>query len=851
MIARNDVLFTKSPRNFHTISEKINYPYDLPTTPAAAVSLGRKTKLSQNVAIKRRFSWLKARTKKEKRLLAVILALCGISLILFALALMFALRKNGYDESKVCRSNSCIAAAAMLLQNMDSSADPCVDFYQFACGNFLLNHPIPDSDQSTDWFLDRKLSVKREIRDTLMFKKSSPFEPIPVRQLRGFFSDCVDTDSMEQKGIQPVRNLLRKVEIPSLPSLLTSGATAAPSSRFNWQRSAALAKRASGVDLFVGVSVYPDALNNTRNMLGLVPPNWQNALLAGGNWRNKEKNMLLHDRKYIEKVERSHRPKRSLSPQRQQAQQREVQLRQDYMRRVVESVMASGIAKGPEYGRARFRRQLAQTPEVQQVEDFAPVDFATKQMYALEGMLYAANNGSGANSDYQMLTVDELQKLTDRAAGQNANITINWDLFFTVIFDGTNISLSQTDQIQVYVPYVQNLAAILASTQPATVEALMWWLLVDASLFHTTRQLRQFRLAYVEDVTYGQTAPSRSMYCAGLSNKMMGMAVSYLFATPSFVRSAREKVGQMMDDIRSSFIDRVNTLDWMDEETRRATLRKVNAMRVNIAFPDFLLTEGGVENYYRGLEFEEGQFFYNLLALQQLHTRNMLIGLLKINQDEVWASDPTDVNAYHTFQANTITVPAAILQFPFFNLGMDVLNYGALGSILGHELTHGFDNNGRLYDENGNFRPWWTNKTAIEYENRTSCFVEQYNKFRIPELHANVNGMLTLGENIADNGGIRGSVRAYQKLRERSGDDLQELLPGLEYLMPEQLLHLIFANLWCEQSSFLAMKWSLNEAHAPNRARIWGTLGNSRHFAEVWKCPLHSAMHPMEKCELW
>ncbi|XP_059468630.1 neprilysin-like isoform X2 [Neocloeon triangulifer] len=854
MIAPKEVLFSKSPRQFTTISQKINYPFDLPTTPAAAISNGKNG--HEFVDLKTKLNWFKRRTKRERRFLVAIFILSLLSLILFILTVVFAM-KSGYDDSKVCRSNSCIASAAMLLQNMDSSADPCVDFYKFACGNFPLNHPIPDSDQSSDWFLDRKLSVKREIRDALMFKKSSPFEPLPVRQLRGLFSDCLDTDSLEQKGVQPLRNLLRKVELSLQPSLLDSGATAVPNPRFNWHRSAALGKRLAAVDLLFGVSIYPDPLNNSKNLLGIVPPNWQSPL--HGNWKS---NSLWASRKYYEKVESLHRPKRSITPQKQQVQQREVQLRQDYMKNIIENLMAAGISKGPEYGRVRTARYAdlkldpmpnprSGTPEAQEVEDFAPVTYAVRQMYQFEGQLYAANNGSGADTDYQMLTIDALQDLTDRIMGPRSNITFDWRNYFQVLFEGTNVALTQADLMQVYMPYIVNLASILSQTQSTTIEALMWWLIVDASSVHLTRQLRQIKLAYVEDVTYGQTALSRSMFCAGLSNKMMGIAVSYLFTTPAYVRAAREKIGIMVEDIRSSFIERVNELDWMDDETRKATLSKVSAMKVNIAFPDFLLKEGGIEEYYGGLEFEEGQFFNNLLAVVQLQTRKMLASLPVINERDVWASDPTDVNAYHTFQANTITVPAGILQFPFFNLGMDLLDYGAIGSILGHEFTHGFDNIGRLYDEKGNFRPWWTNATLAEYEKRTACFVEQYGKFRIPELHANVNGMLTLSENIADNGGIRFSVRAYQKLRERSSGDLQERLPGLEFMSPEQLHHLSFTNLWCDQASFLAMKWSLNEAHAPNRARIWGTLGNSKHFSEVWQCPAHSAMNPSSKCDLW
>ncbi|KAF4532556.1 hypothetical protein B566_EDAN008480 [Ephemera danica] len=346
---------------------------------------------------------------------------------------------------------------------------------------------------------------------------------------------------------------------------------------------------------------------------------------------------------------------------------------------------------------------------------------------------------------------------------------------------------------------------------------------------------------------------SRSMVCASITNDLMGMAVSYLFATPSFVQAAEEKVGEMVDDIRNSFIERVHKLDWMDEETRLVTLRKVNAMKVLIAFPKWMLQAGELDKYYYGLKLDPGNFLMNAVKIMEVSMKKMLMSVVLPNtvKMETWASDPTDVNAYYSFQDNAITIPAAILQFPFYNMGLEVLNYGAIGTILGHELTHGFDTLGRLYDDAGNFRPWWTNKTAKEYMRRSSCFIYQYSNYRINDVHANVDGYMTLGENIADNGGIHEAVEAYKKLAARHGHSLNNVLPGLESLKPDQLFYLSYANLWCEQSTPMAKKWAVKGNHAPNPARIWGSLSNSKHFAKTWNCPLYSPMNPQKKCELW
>ncbi|XP_055908210.1 neprilysin-1-like, partial [Eupeodes corollae] len=178
------------------------------------------------------------------------------------------------------------------------------------------------------------------------------------------------------------------------------------------------------------------------------------------------------------------------------------------------------------------------------------------------------------------------------------------------------------------------------------------------------------------------------------------------------------------------------------------------------------------------------------------------------------------------------------------------LNYGAIGTVLGHELMHGFDDSGRMFDRTGNMRQWWSNKTIDEYINRTQCFVEQYSQYQLLDIGEYVDGELTLGENIADNGGMREAFYAYQKYVEKSGKE--DRLPGMENYSHEQLFFISFGYLWCETLTPAASHHVLEDVHCPGSIRLKGVLSNSEEFANTFNCKRGSAMFPdNKKCKIW
>ncbi|XP_026482131.1 neprilysin-1-like [Ctenocephalides felis] len=308
----------------------------------------------------------------------------------------------------------------------------------------------------------------------------------------------------------------------------------------------------------------------------------------------------------------------------------------------------------------------------------------------------------------------------------------------------------------------------------------------------------------------------------------------------------------MLRDIRKAFEQSVmKEQKWMDAATRVATADKSRRMKEHIGFPEWLLDDQKLEQYYRGVLISESTHMENMLSVLNWRMRLQLESLHSAEDGmHNWATDPISVNAFHTFQTNAITVPIAILQYPFYHLGLEALNYGSLGSILGHELTHGFDDSGRQYDKEGNLRQWWSEDTVEKYIEKTKCFIDQYSKFYMPDIGEYINGELTLGENIADNGGLREAFAAYQIYIKENGRE--SYLPGFEDFTHEQLFFLSYGNLWCETSTPESSRWALEDEHCPGKYRLRGVLTNSKEFSKAWKCKLGSGMNPNnDKCTIW
>lgn len=254
----------------------------------------------------------------------------------------------------------------------------------------------------------------------------------------------------------------------------------------------------------------------------------------------------------------------------------------------------------------------------------------------------------------------------------------------------------------------------------------------------------------------GMEVPWR--YCISDTNQVMGYAMGSLFVKRVFKGESKVRVEQMINSIREAFQENMDSLDWMDDRTRELAREKAEHIKEMIGFPEFILHSEKLDQKYHGLELDEGNYFENNIKVNVLSLRENMEKINRPSNKTEWEMSPPTVNAYYTPTKNQIVLPAGILQTPFYNLAYpSSLNYGAMGVVLGHELTHAFDDQGREYDKDGNLEKWWYNETLRNFEDRVKCLVDQYSEYKIDESH--LNGKQTLGENIADNGGLKAAFR--------------------------------------------------------------------------------------------
>lgn len=352
--------------------------------------------------------------------------------------------------------------------------------------------------------------------------------------------------------------------------------------------------------------------------------------------------------------------------------------------------------------------------------------------------------------------------------------------------------------------------------------AYLRYRLLSAVADYLPRAFVEEDFAFASTLTGAQELQPRWKRVLAASNGAVGEAVGKAFVARAFTPRAKQLAESMVADLLAAYRENLQSLEWMGPETKVEALKKLAAFRVKIGYPSKWLD-------YSTLRFEEGQYLNNALAAARFGTADALAKVGKPTDPEEWGMTPQTVNAYYHPMRNEIVFPAAIMQPPFFGEHMDMAaNYGAMGGIIGHEITHGFDDQGSQFDAHGVFRMWWTDADRAEFMRRAQKLVEQANAHEvIPGVH--LNGELTLGENIADLGGIKMAYRAMQIARAR------QPLGVVDGLTPEQRFFRQWAVAWRENSRSEAIKVQVSvDPHATNEFRCNAPLSNLPEFAQAW-----------------
>uniref|UniRef100_A0A665TEQ4 Neprilysin n=1 Tax=Echeneis naucrates TaxID=173247 RepID=A0A665TEQ4_ECHNA len=423
--------------------------------------------------------------------------------------------------------------------------------------------------------------------------------------------------------------------------------------------------------------------------------------------------------------------------------------------------------------------------------------------------------------------------------------TFNWSYFTAKIMDTVNISIPDTEKIINYSPnYYRRLNLILTRYTKRDLQNYMVWRFVMNMVVGLSRSYRDTRKPFRKALSGTTSEAAVWRQCALYVNSNMDNAVGRLYVQEAFSEKSKEL---MIKDIREVFISNLDDLAWMDAETKKAAEEKARAIRERIGYSDNIMDNEYLNNEYKDVS----EYFENILQnLEYLQKKRLRKLRVKVNKEE-WVTGAAVVNAFYSSSKNQIVFPAGILQPPFFSKGQaKSLNYGGIGMVIGHEITHGFDDNGRNYDKDGDLKDWWTPDSTERFLELSKCIVDQYGNFSWDLANGlNLNGNNTLGENIADNGGIRQAYQAYRNYVKEHGEEPP--LPGID-LSHDQLFFLNFAQVWCgTHRPEQAVNSIKVDVHSPGKFRVLGSLQNFPEFAKAFSCNKSSYMVPDNVCRVW
>uniref|UniRef100_A0A336JZW6 CSON009745 protein n=1 Tax=Culicoides sonorensis TaxID=179676 RepID=A0A336JZW6_CULSO len=749
-------------------------------------------------------NWWKRRSMME-RFLIIFISVSLITIASLSYTLFYNLQNNSSNSklgtsfysnnmnidkknAEMCLTPDCIHSASSVMDKIDPNINPCDDFYDFACGNFIKTTNIPDDKSSVNMFS----VIEDTLADQLSYLLSSEpsFDDIKPFVLAKFmYSTCVATTDIETTAHQTLKKLLKK--IGGWPVLMTD----------NWNETWTWEK-----------------INQESSNLGFTS-NYMLAFSVASDWMNSSRRILdvgiVQLKVYLDE------PRLGLIQEYLMKGFEEMHVT-SYYQYMVEVALLLGADK--KIAEEELKKSLEFEIELAKI--------------------------SMSRSDRRNLTII-LNRITIEEMQKRFNYT-DWLNYINGLLP-TGLVVDKNELISVTsVIFLTKLEDLLKRTPRRTIANYYVWRIIDYSITYLSRDLRDKLFAHKRRTTGQLSEEPRWKECTDIINNRLSAAVGALYVRRYFQSDSKKEALEMVKNIRIEFEQTLKTVSWMDEQTRAEALRKLNKMETLIGYPDELMDDEKLIKYHADLNITvTNSFLENMLDIQKFFTDFEFKRLRQVFNKTDWMdhSKPADVNAYYSGIENNIQFPAGILQGVFFAGGRPkYMNYGAMGLVIGHEITHGYDDTGREFNAEGNHVDWWQSNAKDQFIKKAKCIVDQYANFTEPMVGEKLNGVNTQGENIADNGGVKVSYRAYTRWVKTHGRE--PVLPGLSYT-DLQLFWISAAQSWCSVYTPETLKSKIiTEYHSPERFRIIGSLSNAVDFAKDFNCPIGSTMNPIHKCEV-
>jgi endothelin-converting enzyme/putative endopeptidase len=391
--------------------------------------------------------------------------------------------------------------------------------------------------------------------------------------------------------------------------------------------------------------------------------------------------------------------------------------------------------------------------------------------------------------------------------------------------------------------FFKQVNGVLESESLEALKTYVSWQVLNAASPWLSDAFVQANFKFRQALTGQKEIQPRWKRCVELTDRELGEALGQRYVDATFGPEGKQRMLKMVDALEKSLAEDIHDLSWMSDETKKQAKTKLDAIRNKIGYPD-------VWRDYSSVVIKPDDLLGNVSRANEFESKRQIAKIDKPLDRKEWGMTPPTVNAYYSGSFNEIVFPAGILQPPFFDKSMDDgVNFGGIGLVIGHELTHGFDDQGRKFDPQGNLHDWWTEQDGKEFEKRASCVADEYSGFTaIDDLK--LNGRLTLGENTADNGGARIALMALEHMiaDDKTGKEGRKI----DGFTPEQRFFLGFARVWCEKRRpELARTRVLTDPHSPGQFRVDGVVQNMPEFQKAWGCKAGQPMVSPNMCRVW
>jgi putative endopeptidase len=647
-------------------------------------------------------------------------------------------------------------AEGFSVDNIDKTVDPCTDFYQYACGNWLKTAEIPADQPEWVSFIEiderNKVTLRKILEQAAV---ENPGRSAVEQKIGDYYGSCMDEKAADAKGFDPLKPELGRIAaVKDKTGLIDAVARVhliGPNPLFRFYSS-------------------PD-LHNADMVIAYVD---QGGLtLPDRDYYIKDDAKMVEMRKHLVEYATQMFTLSGQSPQ-QAAESAQTILR-----------IETGLAK------ASMDRTLRRDPK---------------------------------SRDHKMGR--------DQAVALASNFSLNRYFADTGAPSFSELNVSNPE-------FFKQVNALLDSEPVEAWKTYVSWHMLDAASPWLSKPFVDANFKMKQYLTGQAEIQERWKRCVDATDEALGEALGQKYVELTFGADGKQRMLKMVDALEKSLDQDIRGLPWMTEETKKQAKIKLEAIRNKIGYPD-------VWRDYSKLTVERGDLIGNFLRANEFESRRQIAKINKPLDRKEWGMTPPTVNAYYNGSRNEIVFPAGILQPPFFDKTMDDgVNFGGIGAVIGHELTHGFDDQGRKFDPQGNLRDWWTEQDGKEFEKRASCIADEYGSFvAVDDLK--LNGKLTLGENTADNGGVRIALMA---LRQTLGDKAGQKIDGYT---PEQRLFLSYGRIWCEKRrpEFSRMLVSV-DPHSPGKYRVNGVVQNMPEFQQGWGCKAGQPMLRENACRVW